>query len=213
MARKVQGYTTNSSLANLRKPQELDLNDLGALPLITSYQIGAAPAATLAAGVTVQERGDGVFHQTVFTLTDVALTTTDAAAAGAHTSLQLYDFPACLLSYIGGSMSLTLTAGDGGLADNAAMVAGVGTATAGTDNGTLTTTEQDLIPSTAYTLSSGTVTAGAKSVTATAAVFDGTSTAKDAWLNIVVPDAGTSADDTLTVSGTVVLTWVHLGDV
>ena len=43
-------------------------------------------------------------------------------------------------------------------------------------------------------------------------VFDGTGTAKDCYLNITVPDAGSSADDTLAVSGTITLTWINHGD-
>jgi hypothetical protein len=43
--------------------------------------------------------------------------------------------------------------------------------------------------------------------------FDGTATAKDAWLNIAVPDAGSTANDTFTVSGTITLVWSNLGDV
>jgi hypothetical protein len=89
----------------------------------------------------------------------------------------------------------------------------VGTVTAGVDNATLTTTEADLIPSTAATLSGGVGTAAGITLTAGAVAFDGTATAKDAWLNIAVPDAGSTANDTFTVSGTITLVWSNLGDV
>lgn len=44
-------------------------------------------------------------------------------------------------------------------------------------------------------------------------VFDGTATAVDAYLNLAVPDADSSANDTVTVSGTITLTWINHGDV
>ena len=37
--------------------------------------------------------------------------------------------------------------------------------------------------------------------------------AKDAYLNVAVPDAGSTGNDTLTVSGTITLVWSNLGDV
>lgn len=43
-------------------------------------------------------------------------------------------------------------------------------------------------------------------------IFDGTATAKDLYLNFAVPDAGSTASDTLTVNGTVTITWANLGD-
>jgi hypothetical protein len=42
--------------------------------------------------------------------------------------------------------------------------------------------------------------------------FDGTGTAKDAVLNFAVPDAGSTANSTLTVTGTVTIHWINLGD-
>jgi hypothetical protein len=41
---------------------------------------------------------------------------------------------------------------------------------------------------------------------------DGTTTAIDAFLNIITDDADTSANDTLAVAGTITLYWVNLGD-
>jgi hypothetical protein len=48
--------------------------------------------------------------------------------------------------------------------------------------------------------------------TALLALADGTATAKDAFLNFAVPDAGSSANDTLTVAGTVTVVWTNSGD-
>jgi hypothetical protein len=56
-------------------------------------------------------------------------------------------------------------------------------------------------------------TAAGITLTAGAVAFDGTTTAKDAWLNIAVPDAGSTANDTFSVTGTITLIWSNMGDV
>ena len=172
---------------------------------------GTAGSAPFNASTAASTTAGGML-KTVVTLSGRSVTMTDATTAGSHGSIQLYDFPAGNLFFLGATCDLTLTAGVGGITDTAAVVVGVGTATLATDNATLTGTEADLVPSTAATLTAGVGTGKGKSLTAGAVVFDGTSTAKDAWLNIAVPDAGSTANDTITVSGTVTLVWANLGD-
>jgi len=170
---------------------------------LTEDSIGA-PNGT---GVTVKEYGNGgTIHKTVLTFTNVSIAITDRTTAGAQGSLKIYDFPTGHLIMQGAAMNLTTLAGAGGITDTAALVGSVGTATVGTDNATLLTTEADIIASTAGTLSSG---AGTLKNTGTQSlgIFDGTGTAIDAYLNIAVPDAGSSADDTVTVNGTVTFFW------
>lgn len=169
--------------------------------------LGAKNGAAVAAVEKV-----GVVQQTVLTLTNLAVTMTDATAAGCHGSHKLYDFPAGAITILGASCNLTTAAGAGGIADNAALVAAVGTAAVGTDNATLTSTEANIIPSTSGTLASGAGTVTGESTTALIATFDGTGTAVDAYLNLAVPDANSSASDTITVNGTVTITWVNHGD-
>lgn len=172
---------------------------------------GTAGSAPFNASTAASTTADGML-KTVITLSGRSVTMTDAGAAGSHGSVQLFDFPAGNLFFLGATCNLTLTAGVGGITDTAAVVVGVGTATLATDNATLTGTEADLVPSTAATLTAGVGAGKGKSLTAGAVAFDGTSTAKDAWLNIAVPDAGSTANDTITVSGTVTLVWANLGD-
>lgn len=193
------------------KYAETDANRVRKMNLIVDSLNGVGSAGAAASVSVAVSEGPGVL-KTVLTLDKVSVNMIDATTAGSHGSLKLYDFPACNLLFLGGSCDLTLTAGVGGITDTAAVVAAVGTAPLAADNATLATTEADLIPSTASTLSAGAGTTKGKTVTAGVAVFDGTSTAKDAWLNIAVPDAGSTADDTLTVSGTVTLVWSNLGD-
>jgi len=170
---------------------------------MTTDSVGA-PNGT---GVTAVEYGNGgTIHRTVLTLYSVSLTITDATTSGAHGSLKVYDFPAGHVLIHGALMNLTTLAGAGGLADTAAVVGSVGSATTATDNATLTTTEANIIASTA-----GTLVGGAGVLVNTASIvpapFDGTVTPLDAYLNVAIPDAGSSASDTLTVNGTITLFW------
>ncbi len=152
----------------------------------------------------------GVVRQTIITLAAESLTMTDATTAGCHGSQKIYDFPEGRICILGAHADLVLTAGAGGISDTAAAVAALGTAALATDNAALSGTEADLIASTTATLSGG---IGDFEGANTAATFwDGSATAKDCFLNIAVPDAGSTGNDTMLVSGTVTLTWVLLGD-
>lgn len=161
--------------------------------------------------LTVVETGDNAAHRSVFTLTALSITMTDAGAAGSHGGHKLYDFPAGVIGRLGCSYNLTTTAGAGGIADGAALVGALGTVVTATDNATLTTTEADWIASTAGTLTAG---AGvlASHGNANATLLDGHTTPVDLYLNLAVPDADSSASDTVAVSGTVTCLWTQAGD-
>ena len=193
---------------------ETDANRVRKLNSLVSQlsPTGTAGSAPFNAAFSASTTSDGVL-KTVIKLSGLSVTMTDAVAAGSHGSAKLFDFPAGNLFFLGATCDLTLTAGVGGITDTAAVVVGVGTATLATDNATLTGTEADLVPSTAAILTAGVGAGKGKSLTAGAVAFDGTSTAKDAWLNIAVPDAGSTGNDTLIVSGTITLVWSNLGDV
>ena len=167
-------------------------------------------AGAVTTGVTAAEYGDGVIHQTVLTLSSVAITMTDAGAAGSHGSKKVYDFPAGLIHILGATTNLTTLAGSGGIGDTGALVGSLGSVAVATDNATLTSTEANVVPSTDGTLVGGAGTLKGKSTAD--AVLDGTGTAIDLLLNLAVPDADSSADDTVTVSGTITITWVSHGD-
>ena len=238
----------------------------------TPVAIGAGTAA--GTGVTAAEYGDAAVHKTVLTLASLAVAITDATTAGGHGAQKVYDFPQGLIEIVGATMDLTTAAGAGGIADTAALVASLGTATVGTDNATLASTEADILPSTAGTLSGGTGTLKGKTLptlglnaaitaltdstggatgnntiaaitnsanagsadvapvadaiadlaakvnaiiaaTNSRRIYDGTGTAKDVYLNLAIPDAGVTdaENDTLTLSGTITLTWINHGDV
>lgn len=167
------------------------------------------PGTAAGTGVTAAEAVTGIF-KTTLTFDDLVVAMTDAGAAGSHGAQKIYDFPAGNIVILGATTDLDIVAGAGGLAANAAIVAGIGSVTVGTDNGTLTSTEANIVPSTAATLSTGEGAFAGQSTGVT--VLDGTATAADTFLNFAVPDAGSSANDTLTVSGTVTLVWLNSGD-
>lgn len=193
------------------KLAETDANRVRKLNLLRDAATSSALAGVANAGAVVNETVGTI--RTTLQLSGAVVTMTDAAAAGCHGSIKLYDFPACNLLFLGATCDLTVTAGTGGIADTAAVVAAIGTAAVSTADATLTTTEADLIPSTAATLTAGAGAAKGKTLTAGIVVFDGTSTAKDAYLNFAVPDAVSTGNDTLIVSGTITLVWSNLGDV
>lgn len=174
---------------------------------VTTVDVGAVNGAALAAA----ELGDGVMHKTVITMTNLVITMTDAGANGCHGAHKCYDWPEGRVLIHGAHAALAIAAGAGGITDTAALVCALGSAQVGVDNATLTSTEANVIASTNATLSGG---AGAfEAVSGTALVhLDGSSTAADLFLNCAVPDAGSTADDTLTCNGTITLLWSLLGD-
>ena len=193
------------------KMAETDANRVRKLNQLREEASSLALAGVADSRLVVDESGGAI--RTVLKLDKLVITMTDATTAGCHGSVKLYDFPACNLLFLGATCDLTVTAGTGGIADTAAVVAAIGTAAVSTADATLTTTEADLIPSTAATLTAGAGAAKGKTLTAGVVVFDGTTTAKDAYLNFAVPDAGSTGNDTLIVSGTITLVWSNLGDV
>jgi len=182
--------------------KSLDKNTAGA---------GSVPAA-MAPYVTVAEYGDGVFHQTVFTLAAVPVTMRDTEQGG---GVKIYDFPVGRIFRMGatGTIAVTTTSV---LADtlNAGSTCNWGVGSTTQANATLATTEQDFVNVTAFTSSATVDVAGADATGVGASVLaslDGTSAAVDAYLNLAVAGAtDIDADATVTVSGTVKITWVNL---
>jgi hypothetical protein len=174
--------------------------------------VSAGSGVASGTGVTVVESGDTAFKKTVLTFTNASIAMVDATTAGSHGSLKVYTFPAGLISYQGGTTNLTIARVGTAITTTAAVVGAVGTATVGTDDDTLTDLEADLIPSTASTLTAGAGVTKGKYAVAPQVPFDGTATAKEAYLNFAIPDAGSTGNDALLVNGTITIVWSNLGD-
>ncbi len=183
----------------------------------TIVGLTADPTTTVGVGtvgtgaVAVTESGTGAYHKTLFTFTAYSLTMTDAGAAGNQGGAKIYSFPQGIITVLNASCNTTTLAGTGGIADTGAAVESLGTVVAAVDNATLTSTEADIIASFAGTLSSG---AGVftKYASVNATSYDGHTTSIDMYLNAAVPDAGSSATDTLAFTGTCTVLWANAGD-
>lgn len=172
---------------------------------------GALPAA-ITPYVTVEERGDAAMHQTILTVTNLPIATVDAGAAGAHGTAKIYDFPEGHIKIHGGHMNLTsIAAGAGGVIDAGVLDVGVGSASTSAADETLASTEQNIVTKKDVTLSGGTV-ANQSSINSTDTTIDGSGGAIDAYLNVAVENTSSTANDTITVNGTITLTWSNLGD-
>lgn len=171
--------------------------------------IGAASGT----GVTASEQGNGVVQKTVLSLSAAEITMRDTEQGG---GLKIYDFPEGRIQILGvvGTMRMATTSVIASTLNSGVTCQwSVGTVTQA--NTTLATTEQDLIPVTAWT--SGTTISVLNTATSAAlaatAQFDGTTTAKDAYLNLAVAGAtDIDANATVACTGTVTITWTWLGD-
>jgi hypothetical protein len=176
-----------------------------------SEDVGDVPSVSGLSSKT--DGGPGGFYRTTITLNDVSQTVVNGTE---YQGTKIYDFPECRMYVIGAVATLrqkTTSTIASTLNSGVTGAIGVGTATASAT--TLATTMQDIIPTTAFT-SSTTINVAGTAVTAvlaSPAVFDGTATAKDLFLNTAYATTGdVDADATQTISGTIVVTWVNLGD-
>lgn len=161
----------------------------------------------LGAGVTASHKS-GATQELVLTFTNAVVPITDAGASGAGGGLKIYSFPRGNIKVDNFTTNLTIARVGTNLTTTAAVVASLGTVAAAAD-ATLTSTEADIVASTSATLTAG---AGSFKARATASVYlDGTTTAKDVYLNFAVPDAGSAGNDSITVNGTITLQWNNGG--
>lgn len=178
-------------------------------PVLTTNNVGAVNGATISA----VERGDGIIHQTVLTLTDTPLTVTDTLA---YLGTKIYDFAAGRVLVLGTTASLAFAVTStraSTINDDAAMDWALGTATA--SNVSLSSTMVDILPKVDKTLdgTDDAYTTASTGALAASAQFDGTGTAVDVYLNVSFPTTtDIDADGTMTVTGTITITWVDLGD-
>lgn len=170
---------------------------------------GTSPIAT----AVVTHPTNSPVMQSLITLSAAPVSVTDANAYG---GTKILDFPEGRILILGVTASVqwaVTTDRTTTINDNASLTWGLGTATA--SNATLTGTMVDLLPKTTKVLSVATTGLNTASTAALAASahFDGTSTAKDAYLNAAFEtDTDIDGDGTLTATGTILVTWINLGD-
>lgn len=164
-------------------------------------------------GITVKNVQFGPFCQTTLTLNNVPQTVTNGTE---YQGTKIYDLPEGRIHVLGCTATLQQkTTSTLASTLNASVTGAIALGTATASNVSLTSTMVDLLPSTAFT-SSATINVAGTAVSAAlaaAAQFDGTSTAKDVYLNTAyATTTDVDGNATQTISGTVVLTWVQLGD-
>lgn len=135
--------------------------------------------------------------------------TIESAAGANYGGVKLYDFPTGVILSLGATANLSFDWSGSTVDPTGSGDFSLGTAV--TEDATLINSDINLLPSTAMLDPFvGGVGTGV-GVSTTTASFDGTSVAKDVYLNLIVdaPDAG--AGDVL-VSGSVAITWMNLSD-
>jgi hypothetical protein len=172
-----------------------------------------APAAV--EGLSAKELGFGDYKTTVFTFKNFHVPLSDAAGVVAYGGIKIYDFPQGYIYVQAAVADLDLTKSSAGVNVDWDGDIALGTVTA-SNNSTLTATEADVVPSTATPQAAAGVTTGdCVSTSSQHVIFDGTSAAKDLFLNLLVDDADhdvTSTPCDLIVNGTIRLSWVFMGD-
>lgn len=163
--------------------------------------------------VTAKHVQFGPFVQTTLTLDNVAQAVVNGTE---YQGTKIFDFPSCRIDLLGVTATLqqkTTSALASTL--NASSTGAIGLGTAAASATTLATTMVDFLPSTAFT-SSATINVAGTAVSAALAAsaqFDGTTTAKDLYLNTAyATTTDVDGDATQTISGTIVITWANLGD-
>jgi hypothetical protein len=167
---------------------------------------------TAVAGIT-QVSTVPEIRQAVFTLRNVPQTVVNGTE---HQGTLLGTLPAGRILVLGTIATLQQTTTSAIASTlNSGVTGAVALGTATSSSTTLSSTMANLLPSTAFTTSTTINVAGTavSAALAASAQIDGTSTAVPIYLNSAyATTADVDADATQTWSGTIVITYVHLGD-
>lgn len=175
----------------------------------TSVGIGSCPLAAQYA--IVEEQGSNFIHRTILQLTNAPVTVANVTGAS-FGSIKVYDFPETRFQLVGGNWDLKFDWSAESIVQDGSGDASLGTTA--TADATLGGTDVDLAASAALT---DPFVAGIGYVAGSLVKdteFDGSGTAKDMNLNIIIDDADVSnADtDTVLVTGTIEFVWISYGD-
>lgn len=176
--------------------------------------IDGVPTDT-SAGVTSVSTDVDTYGQVVkktITLTNATVTLEDSKADG--NGLKILDVQEGAFTLLGALADLSVVSNDAfNASTNDIFYSSLGTAAAADADADLTSTEADIIPKTTIDTTGSTVlTNDFHAVLASPAIFDGTGTAKDIFVNCAVADASTTGPVTNKVSGTVILYLMKQGD-
>lgn len=181
-------------------------------------ELDASMGAENGATVSCTHYGNGIYNKTVLTCTATPISISDDAGVAQYGGVKVYDFPAGLIKIDGAVIDGAVTLGTTGtITTTWAGGIALGTATA-TTGATLTGTEANIMPEVdvaAATASVATVDSVSVATALTesgARWLDGTSTAIDMYLNLVVDDHASHTAGTGSFTGTITFYWVNIGD-
>lgn len=176
--------------------------------------LGSQPSLGAAANGAVATEGLTGVNQTVIKLSSIVFALADVAGVVAFVGKKLYDFPAGVITILGVTANLAITKSSAGVNNDFDGDFSIGSVTAAGD-ATLTGAEADIVPSTPTPQAvAGATTAKGKSGAAPVQL-DGSATAADLFLNLLVDDADhdvTTTPANLVVTGTITVLWAALGD-
>jgi len=208
-------YTIAKATLGANEAYEYDGATWTEITAASAPNVGAKNGTT----VSVSETSYGPLHQTILTCTATPVTISDDAGVAQYGGVKVYTMPEGLVATMGAVVSGSITAGvTGTIIDNWDGDVALGTVTAAT-GATLVSTEANIMPSVAVSAGAadkiGVVSAVSVATALTesgATWLDGTTTAVPVFLNFVIDDDATHTAGTATFTGTITLTWVHLGD-
>jgi hypothetical protein len=174
--------------------------------------VGAVTAPAVGS-IAIEREHFGRLHTFTLTLNNVGQTVVNGTE---YQGTKLYTFPEGRIHVVGVLATLQQkTTSVLASTLNASSTGSIGLGTATASATTLATTMVDLLPATAFT-SSATINVAGTAVSAAlaaAAQFDGTTTAKAMYLNTAyATTTDVDADATQTISGTIICTYLWLGD-
>lgn len=186
-------------------------------PVISAPSITGVPTTTVGIGakngatVSAVENGEGIVHKTLLTLASTPVTVANVTGAS-FGGVKIYDFPEGRILILGTTANLSFNWHSTGISETGTGSVSLGTTI--TADATLATTEVNLLPSSAMTNPFVAGVGTATGALAASAQIDGTATAIDADLNIIIADAAVADGDSsiVLVSGTVTMHWINLGD-
>jgi hypothetical protein len=198
-----QVFEVNEDAAVFHKSAQTEVTGLGSVP------------AAVSSTCSVIHYGCGPYIKSVFTLESLPVTVTSVTTGNAVGGTQIFDFPAGYIRHFGSTADLSIAVTDEDDYTDGTPEGDVGLGTVAPANADALgtdATDDDFATATAFTLSAH---AGAVDLPPEAAAnFDGTSTAKNLFLNALVDaaDFDNDAADDMLFSGTITVCWMNLGD-
>lgn len=191
---------------------------------VTLTNLGTEAVANESAGTqsattcTVEEVGDGVLKKTILRLASVPISVAVVTTGNGVGGTELYGFPLGQINMLGciASLSCVIAAGDQADFTDATPAGDIAVGTlapANADGLGTDATDDDFATAVALTMAA--YSSSSQLISEPQLLMDGTSTAKNLFVNLLIDaaDIDDGVTTTVYVSGVIVVTWLNLGDV